>query len=351
MGHVVRADARARQRGPGRRGHGGGAPQLGMSRHVDRVLGVAPAAQVDPPLLGHAERVRLLGAGHHDGRCHVDVHDRGHQLRVRVGHHAVVRRGRLDLRHAARRGEPGVRWLRSPAATAVMADMIRPSASRCSPSARPRWARARIVEQGEGQVRLEHRVADLRGVELHVHREGALLCRPVRPLRPLARLLQPAHGGEGLRAGEEREVEVGRPGSPAPPRRPGPTAPSHRCPSSGAVRGRAEPLGQPRRRVVVLPRLCVDDVDALERPPQGVCAGRAPASAAAARATRSHMSSGSGARPPASRTSASSGCQRVARHADDAGSPGIGGAHGSNGAGDGALRRGTCRAWRWPGRR
>ena len=65
---VVDADARARQgRRRGRR-HGGGAPQLGVAGHVGRVLGVAPAAQVDAPLLGHAQRVGLGRARQHHGR-------------------------------------------------------------------------------------------------------------------------------------------------------------------------------------------------------------------------------------------------------------------------------------------
>ncbi len=73
-----------------------------------------------------------------------------------------------------------------------------------APEVRP----PRVLEEGEGQVGLEHGVADLGGVELHVHREGALLGRLVRPLRPLAGLLEASHGGQRLGPRDESQVEI-----------------------------------------------------------------------------------------------------------------------------------------------
>ena len=127
----------------------------------------------------------------------------------------------------------------------------------------------RVVEQGERQVSLEDLVGDLGRVEVHVHREGALLGWPVRPLRLLARLLQTADGGQRLGAGEQGQVEVARSdltggfarqrlGDRAADARVVP--PARRC---------ADPRGQPGHGVVVLPRLRVDDVDALERAEDG----------------------------------------------------------------------------------
>ena len=108
-----------------------------------------------------------------------------------------------------------------------------------------------VVEEGERQVGLEHRVADLRRVEVHVHREGPLLRRLVRPLRPLARLLEAADGGQCLRAGDQREVEVARPDLP---RHLGGQHVGHRpadarvAPPRRAPRPGARPGGPRRRR-------------------------------------------------------------------------------------------------------
>ena len=172
-----------------------------------------------------------------------------------------------------------------------------------------------VVEQRERQVRLEHRVADLGGVELHVHREGPFLGRLVRPLRALARLLEAADGGQRLRAGDQCEVEAAL---PYLPRRLDRQHLGHR-PADARVaaprRRRAHAFGQSLHGVVVLPRLRVHDVDALE-PAQHTrpwhrhrAVAPSTASAAASLVTRSHMSSGSGARPPAATTSSSVGCQ------------------------------------------
>ena len=82
---------------------------------------------------------------------------------------------------------------------------------------------------------------------------------------PLARLLQAADGGQGLRAGDQREVEAARPDLPG---RLGGEHVGHR-PADARVaaprRRRPQPFGQPGHGVVVLPGLRVDDVDALER--------------------------------------------------------------------------------------
>ena len=126
-----------------------------------------------------------------------------------------------------------------------------------------------VVEERERQVGLEDRVADLGGVELHVHRERPLLRGPVRPLRPLARLLQAADGGQRLRADEQRQVEAACPDLPG---HLGGQHVGHR-PSDARVapprRRRAQSFGEPAHRVVVLPGLRVDDVDALEAAEDG----------------------------------------------------------------------------------
>ena len=168
-----------------------------------------------------------------------------------------------------------------------------------------------VVEEREGQVGLEDRVADLGGVEVHVHRERTLLRRPERPLRPLARLLQAADRGQRLRAGDQCEVEAACPDLPG---RLGGEHVGHRsrrCPSSAAApatRPAARPAGPRRRRTARTAsrrRRCSRARRGSRAAPLAV-----PASArAAARAIRSHMSSGSGAAPPADTASASSGCQ------------------------------------------
>ena len=83
----------------------------------------------------------------------------------------------------------------------------------------------------------------------------------------------------------------------------------------------------------------------LQPPAPNAPATRPPASSAAARATRSHMVSGSGAISSLATTTKSSGCQ--VRRA----TPMMHDARGSVICGRVALRRATCRAWRSPGRR
>ena len=247
MGDLVDPDAGAGQRPASRGGHGGGAPQFAVARHVRRILRVGSAAQVDPPILRDAQRIRLGGAGQHQRRCHVDVHDRRHQLRVRVGHHAVVRARRHDLAGGAGDGEPGVRA------------GCRDGRHGCQHPAQPVPVRveipaevrpAGVVEQRERQIGLEHRVRDLGGVEVHVHREGALLRRTEGPLGLLAGLLEAPDGGQSLGAGDQRQVESAVPDLSGRRRWPTRGGRTRRCPSNAGapVRRRCARTVGPRHR-------------------------------------------------------------------------------------------------------
>ncbi len=72
----------------------------------------------------------------------------------------------------------------------------------------PRRARRGNVEHGEGEPRLEHLVRQLRGVEGRLERERRRARVAVAPRESLAGLLRPPLGLEGLRPGDDREVEV-----------------------------------------------------------------------------------------------------------------------------------------------
>ncbi len=322
MGDVVDADAGAGQRRVRRGGHGGGPPEVGVPGHVGRVLGVARTPQVHPPLVGHAERVGPRRAGQDHGGRHVDVHDRRHQLGVGVGDHAVVRRRGHDLARLPRHGEPGVRAgggdlrHRRQHAAQRSAVLVEASAQVGPPG---------IVEEREGQVGLEDGVADLRGVEVHVHRKRPPLGRPERPRRLLSRLLQAADGGQRLRAGEQRQVEAARPdlGGGLPGQHLGDGPADARVAAPG--RRRADALGQAAHGVVVLPGLRVDDVDALERAEER----RRVRGARVGRGVVGHLL------PHRQRLGRAlgrlGGMPGAARDADDAGGAGVGGQRGGGG--------------------
>ena len=221
------------------------------------------------------------------------------------------------------------------AATSVIGAMTRPSAPRCSSSPRPRCARRAL--SNNANVRYASKTAWLisEGSNSMSIGKGRFSAGRYDHCGRCAGLLEAAHGGQCLRAGDQCEVEAAGPDLPGDL---GGEHVGHRAPDARVApprRRRPQPLGEARHRVVVLPGLRVDDVDALEAPQDVGGAG------VVGRGTRQLLPH----------------VERFGR-ALVAGVPGAAGdAHDAGGAGVGAhdrwtrVRRATCPAWRWPGRR
>ena len=197
---------------------------------------------------------------------------------------------------------------------------------------------AGVVEQCEGQVGLEDGVGDLGGEKIHIYGEGATLGRLVRPLGLLARLLEAAHRGQGLGTDDQGQVEAVAPDvlGGVDDQALGHRAADARVGRAGL--GRAEPGGQTHPGVVVLPRLAVHDIDALQL-------GQGVRGAGVGRGVPRHQL------PHVERLGCPvGGIGGVPGGAGDADQARCAGVHGQ-GVGWRLRRCGTSRAWRWPGQR
>ncbi len=225
------------------------------------------------------------------------------------------------------------------AATSVMGASTRPSRSRCASEIPAEVGPACVVEEGEGEISLEHGVRDLRGIEVHIHGEGALLRRLVRPPWLLAGLLQATDSGQCLGAGDQGQIEAARPDVA---RHFSGEHERNRATDAGVLAPRrhgAEAVGQPSDGVVVLPRLRVHDVDALQCVEEGRRICHSGVGRCVTRQLLPHVERFGRA------VGRVGGMPGVAGDADDAGGAGVGGQR------SGAVSRATCRAWQWRGRR
>ena len=156
----------------GRRRHGRRAPQRVVLGDVGRIGAVAPAPQVDPLVRWHTEPIRRLVGRDDDGAREVDVHHRDHVLGVRVGDHAVVRRRFDQLVGSSLR--PGTRRTDCAAAISVMGANSSPIAGAVVVGRDTEVGPPGHVPQRERRVRLEHLVRDLGRMERRLERERRL---------------------------------------------------------------------------------------------------------------------------------------------------------------------------------
>ena len=167
------------------------------------ILGVRPSAQVETAFLGDAERIGLLRGGHQQRGRHVDVHHRHLVLGVRPTDVAVFGGWGADRRGVERRsGATRAGW--SPRRRSSPTSSSRPRRRRRRSEA-PSRARRAVSHSGKVSHACITSWASLRRMRrLPRERRGL----PVAPRQPVAALLRGAHGGQRLRAADQREVHL-----------------------------------------------------------------------------------------------------------------------------------------------
>ena len=212
-----------------------------------RVLRIGPAAQVEPSIRGHAERIGLAPGGHQQRRRHVDVHHCDLVFGIRPAHVAVLRAGSSHLCRAQRDRSPRVRIrCRDNAHRGHRRRRLRGVVGQRRAASGP----AGGIPQRKRLPGLQHLVVDLGGVgRLPWERRGLAMA----PRQPPAALLRHPGGCEGFGAADQRQVQL-----PCPHRLRGPVDQVLRCRAADSrvqpMRGEAPAaVRQPAGGVVVGP--------------------------------------------------------------------------------------------------